>query len=330
MWQLLFELSIPFIVVILIAGAVGVASIIVRLLEPQNRNTKLADSSPSLPLIARSSKEIAVEYPALALLTSMSITSTKFFYFGTALTAHQYLFSSSQVATGIAYSQNSPWMRYSEAGRLIGASVPALLIFDFVLPILFLVLCWKVRKYYGRSSMQIYFGSLFETYSRRCFWWEIVSTLKKLSIALVLKSFPDTDATQSALIVTILLGLQLTQFSLNPWRQKFENIADAVSAVILCGALLATRPSHLLHASDMVWYILALSIAFVLGSVSIALWQTFVGTTDYEKRLNLYLTRNGLGGHIQSDPTFMQNWTMIEDAESQNDSMQSDSLVEHS
>ena len=311
LWMLLFELSIPFVAVILIGCAVGVGSMLVSILESRDRKNKIVDlmnGDTSQPLLSTGTKEISVEYPAMALLTSLSITATKFLYFGTALAAHQYLFSSTQASTGVVYTQNSPWLRYAEAGRLIAASIPALLIFDLVLPVLFLVLCWKVRKYYSESSVQIYFGSLFETYSRKCFWWEIVTTLKKLTIALVLKSFSNGDAIQSALIVSILLGIQVIQVTVNPWRRKTENASDAISAALLCGALLSTRPGQLSHVSGVTWYIFALSCVFVIGNVVIVIWQTIVGTTDYEKRLVLALSNTELGRmSVQALATTLQD-----------------------
>jgi hypothetical protein len=158
------------------------------------------------------------------------------------------------------------------------------MLFDFGIPIAFVVICWRFRNNFNSSSIQVYFGSLFETYTTRCFWWEIVNTLKKLSIALVLKAFTSNDAVQSILVVTILSGTQLVQLSVNPWRRQSEKIADSAASGLLVAALLYTRPTNFLHASGVLWYIFVLSLAYLIVSVGIIAWHTIHGTTDYERR----------------------------------------------
>ena len=277
-------------------------------------------------LILALPEEIIVKYPALALLTSLSITVIKFFYFGTALASHQYLFSSAQPGSGIYYSQHSPWMKYSEAWNLILTSIPSIIIFDIGLPVAFLVLCWKIRGRFNSPSIQIYFGSLFETYNPRCFWWEIVNTLKKLSIALSLRSFPDSDAAQAALVATILLGTLVIQTSINPWRRKSENIADVVSSVILCGALLATRPGQLKDLTNVIWYIFALSVLFILLSVALIAWHTIFDVTEYQRSVENFWNRTEFGAiQDQQDDPGMLEWTL--ESESDRPSKLEDSIL---
>lgn len=67
---------------------------------------------------------ITVHYPMLALLTSVSIMAIKFFYFGTALTAHTYFFSQVQAYTHTRYVQNMPWMKADHALNEQWSSIP--------------------------------------------------------------------------------------------------------------------------------------------------------------------------------------------------------------
>ena len=69
-------------------------------------------------------ESITVHYPTVALLTSVSIMAVKFFYFGTALTAHQYFFTEVQAHTGVRYMQNSPWLKESNALTEQWSSIP--------------------------------------------------------------------------------------------------------------------------------------------------------------------------------------------------------------
>ena len=299
MWALLSQLSIPFLALTVLAITIIIGRILARILDARRKkkSSSFVDSSDDASLLR--SEQIEVHYPSFALFTSLSITIVKFFYFGTALASHQYLFPVTQQVTGIKYSQHSPWMRYSEALPLILASIPSILIFDFGLPVAFMVLCWKVRKRFGEPSVQIYFGTLFETYNPRCFWWEIVNILKKLTVALALRSFPDDNALQSTLVASILLITLVAQTTSNPWRRRTENIADGISTAILCGALIWTRPTQLQGAHHVMWYILALSILFTLGSIGVIAWQTIAGITDYQRRVALYWNEHDPQGLLQ-------------------------------
>jgi hypothetical protein len=83
-------------------GIGGVAANILEARERRNSRTStlskkdLNDDSESegIPIISEdNNKEVTVKFPTLALFTSLSITVIKFFYFETALAAHEYLFS---------------------------------------------------------------------------------------------------------------------------------------------------------------------------------------------------------------------------------------------
>ena len=284
LWQLLSRLGVPFVALIVVAISVGIGSQMASFLDSREKRT--TEDLTAKPLLTEKEQLVDVEYPAFALLTSVSITVLKFFYFGTALAAHESLFSVTQHSTGTRYAQNKPFMTYKAMQPLIMASIPAILIFDFAIPLMFVLICYRLHSRLNWSSIQIYYGSLFESYDRRCFWWEIVNTFKKLAIALVLQGFPANDAAQSALVVTVLLIVVMTQQRLNPWRRKSENIADGISASLLIAAIIYTRPLQFSHEKEITWYIAALSIVYILGSIGIILWETWSGITDYEKRLN--------------------------------------------
>ena len=310
MWALLLQLSLPFLVIAALAISVSLGGWVAHILESrEGRARKLplpnafdseADAYDNVdatkPILSTDDGEVEIEYPTLALLTSLSITVVKFFYFGTALAAHEYLFSSSS-ASGLKYVQSKPWMLHSESWPLVLASLPALLIFDFVIPAVFIFICWKFRHSFKWTSVQVYFGSLFETYDPRCFWWEIVNTLRKLSIALVMRAFTSNDALQSTLVVTILSLTQLAQLTLNPWRRKTENFADGGASMLLITALIYTRPTNFQHTPGVLWYIFALAVGYALASGLVIIWHAVTETTNYEKCIDAIRPRL----HIQND-----------------------------
>lgn len=125
---LLLRLSVPVVAVMVVSISIGIANLIDNLLSAKQRAQLLDDSDDSssedavlIPDVTRA-KVSTVQFPAMALLTSVSISVVRFFYFGTALAAHEYLFASVQ-HTGTVYVQNMPWMLYSEAMKLIAASI---------------------------------------------------------------------------------------------------------------------------------------------------------------------------------------------------------------
>lgn len=317
LWNLLSRLSAPFLTIIVVAVSVGIGGRIANFLDSREKAQDHLDLDTSPILGVGKPREVDVEYPAFALMTSVSISVLKFFYFGTALSAHEYLFFSKQASTGILYAQNKPWMTFSKARPLIWASIPAILIFDFGIPLLFIIVTHRVRSRITWSSVRIYYGSLFESFRPKCFWWEIVNTLKKLSIALVLKALPSSDAVQSALVITILAVALLTQQRLNPWRRKTENVADGISSLLLVGALLYTRPLQISHSTGVVWYLIGLSGIFILANLGIIIFETVTGKTEYERSLEAVLSSPEHNAHreVVFAGESMDEWTLNSETE---------------
>lgn len=172
----------------------------------------------------------------------------------------------------------------------------SLLIFDFLLPIAFIITCWKYRKSFFLPEVQVYFGTLFENFNHLCFWWELVVILKKLAIALTLQGIPSSNSSQSAIIMSILSIVLATQVRLLPWRRNWtENLSDTVSTLLLIFALVFTRPYHGTNAVEIQYYVLALSAAFVLCSLSFIVFHTITDTTAYELQLARHLSINETG-----------------------------------
>lgn len=264
---------------------------------------------------------ITVHYPTLALITSVSITAIKFFYFGTALTSHTYFFSEVQAYTNFSYVQNLPWIKTDHALNEQWSAIPMVryfplfilpssnsvtkysnilldpmvfisfptyllqaIIFDLILPVAFIILCYRVRNSFSTPSVAIYVGNLFESFTAKCYWWEIVNIFKKLSVALALRAFPASDALQTMTIISIIAGLQVVQVSLTPWKRRAENVMDSISAVLLISALVAARNGDLTHSYASAYTVLVVAAIYVLVSIGLIVHETLTGKTDYEKR----------------------------------------------
>lgn len=281
--SLLWRLSIPFIAVLLVISAVAIAELASRILNYKSKPTEDGESeSESLLMNDTSSAWTKIDYPATAIATSSSLTVIKFFYFGTAISAHEYVFATRQAYTGLNYVQNHPWILYSDAMNLIGASIPVILIFDIILPVAYLVLCWKMRHSFHSPGIQIYFGTLFETFSRPCFWWEMVNIIKKLSIALVLRGIAASNAFQMSLVMVILALIQFMQVWLQPWKRKAENLLDTLSALLLIGSALASRSPHLANVYEASILFVVISALYTVICAGTVIYQTWTVKLEYE------------------------------------------------
>ena len=304
--NLLLQLLTPFAAVSVVISGGLLAMLYKKIEQRLDRRRVLAfDHDPLLtgnitaiasdhtPLLLREEeKSLKIDISPRALIISSSISAIKVFYFGAALASHRYLFYTIQRSTGIKYSLNRPWMLYSDALPLIIISLPALLIFDFVIPALFIFLCWKHRSNAQSPQVMMYFSSLFEGYNPRVYWWELVMTLQKLWIALIIQAFPTNNAWQWILIVLILSATLALQAYLNPWKRKIENIADNISTLLLIAALIGTRPTALTQSTEVVLYLVALCLAFMVGSIVLIGWQTWNGRTDYQKDYEQHKPKN--------------------------------------
>lgn len=251
--------------------------------EETNVNTYLSDYD----LLPHSSNRI-VHYPALALFTSLSISIVKFFYFSTALSAHEYLFWRYQKDTYTPYVLNHPYMDYTEGKSLMWASIPSILIFDLLLPAGYFLLCFKLRHSYNTPRISIYFGSLFEAYAKNRYWWGMNDILRKMTISIVLRSIPPPTAFLSLACSLIISATLMGQLALLPWKRKYENLLDSLSSILILLRLIVTLEYNQPHYRIAALLIFCLQLAFVLLSIIVILYQVWTGTTDYEKRFARY------------------------------------------
>lgn len=268
-----------------------------QLLINAMEETSNSGSSRSLAsLMSDSSRRLMIKnyvaYPAMALATSLSISILKFFYFGTALAAHEYLFWNNQERTGVSYVLNHPWMNYKEAFPLIMACIPSLILFDLVFPLGYPFLCYKFRKTFDSPEVSIYFGSLFETFDKKRFYWGMIDIIRKLVIATVLRGIPPIDAVGNGLLATILAGTLFAQIMFQPWKRKIENAFDSLSSLLLLIGrnVTLTYYQQLYYQSSTVYSII--EIIFILVSIIVIIWQTIKGRTEYQKRFDHYASKS--------------------------------------
>jgi hypothetical protein len=281
---LAFRLVLPLTVVLLFGVSIGLAEVVHRLVASISKRKSSSGLSDSLisddESLAPAVEKNSVPYSALALITSSTISILQFFYFGTSLAATEYFFSSTQNGTGLNYVQAQPWMLYSDGAPMRHLSIPWLLIIVFGLPFSFLVCCWKLRHIIDSPVVTMYTGSLFCKYSRRCYWWEVVNVVKKLTIALLIRGVPASNSLQAALIIITIGVLQLLQAIFHPWKRHVENIMDPVGGTLLISSLFASNPSS---SSTVLYLILTLDALYITALVLVIFYHLITEETEYER-----------------------------------------------
>lgn len=314
---LLLRLALPFIIILVVAISVGLAELISKWLNHRHANRlsrgRALSEDDLHGMLLRASNPSEIAYPATALFTSVSISVIKFFYFGTALAAHQYVFSDLQSTYGEYYSRTKPWMTFKESLPLVWMSIPAILLFDFAIPILFVFICWKYRRSFNSPQVQIYFGSIFETYSPRFFWWEIVGILRKLGLVLITQALPPHIAFRIDLIITILAATHVVQVFVNAWRRKSENLLDSISALLLIIIVSSSRASYERYADISVIGYLTLSALFIVASLVTIGYQTITGRTEYERYMDSQSTTMELNTQYEDDSRTLVSGFLTED-----------------
>jgi hypothetical protein len=304
--KLLIQLFIPLAAILAVSTSIGLAEIATRLKrrcakratpfeedghsesnDPQSENDGGYDSSSQTLDIIRptgQSKTTYVEYPMGALLSSVLISVTQFFYFGTALTSLEYFFYESQAGTREHYVLSVPWMLYSSASSLRYVSISWALGFVLGIPIAFVVICYKVRHKVGAPSLAIYFGTLFSRYNKPFFWWEIVNVLRKLIIAIILRTINPTSAMQSACAIVVLGAVQLAQTTFQPWKMRVENIIDHLSSMLLISSLFISHVAAFAGTEAALYLTLSLDAAFVVVTLGVLVYLAATSRTPYQYR----------------------------------------------
>jgi membrane protein implicated in regulation of membrane protease activity len=132
--SLAVQLTLPLMLACLFALSVVLAALFCRWLDRRERADQVhfesGDISEDETLLlykVGGMQKKTVEYPAMALISSNTLSIFQFFYFGTSLAATEFFFSSTQAQTGVKYVQALPWMLYSDAKSLRGLSIPWLI-----------------------------------------------------------------------------------------------------------------------------------------------------------------------------------------------------------
>jgi hypothetical protein len=288
---LALQLVLPFVLALTIAASVGLAELLYRWTERKHEDhldlvSDSDDSSMSIGLLLSAQAppvNRVVEYSAVALVCSNTITILQFFYFGMSLTATEYFFASTQEHTGLKFIQAHPWMLYSEAGALRGLSIPWLVFVVVGFPLAFVIFAWQVRHKISSPKVISYVGSLFARYRLELFWWEIVNVMKKLTVALLLRGVSAANPLQAAFISFVIGVPLIAQAALRPWKRYWENVMDAVGGILLVCSLFISSTLRYARSYSAFYFILTIDSIFLFVLVAMILHNLITEQTEYQR-----------------------------------------------
>ncbi|KAL4512025.1 hypothetical protein ABPG72_005027 [Tetrahymena utriculariae] len=111
---------------------------------------------------------------------------------------------------------------------------PLLCLWAVVIPLLqFLILVLKRRSLHT-ISMKFSFGFLYNEYSERCYWWEIVKTFQKIIIILVLNIFEQRVIVKGCIILAIVFMQMCFSLNFQPFLIPDLNKTDFISSIVCC------------------------------------------------------------------------------------------------
>ncbi|KAL4503854.1 hypothetical protein ABPG73_017597, partial [Tetrahymena malaccensis] len=162
---------------------------------------------------------------------------------------------------------------------------PLLCLWAVVVPLLqFLILVIK-RNSLHTISMKFSFGFLYNEYSEKCFWWEIVKTFQKVIIILVLNIYEQRVIVKGCIILAIVFMQMCFSLNQQPFLIPDLNKTDFISSIVCCltislGIILNNYDQS--KASQIIIYITVaiINLAFIIFIARKILLQLFLKTKN--------------------------------------------------
>ncbi|EAR93712.2 transmembrane protein, putative (macronuclear) [Tetrahymena thermophila SB210] len=160
---------------------------------------------------------------------------------------------------------------------------PLLFLWAVTIPLMqFLILVTKRRSLHT-ISMKFSFGFLYNEYSKRCFWWEIVKTFQKIIIILVLNIYESKVIVKGCIVLAIVFMQMCFSLNQQPFLIADLNKTDFISSIVSCltislGIILNNYNQS--YISQVIIYILVAIInfaflVFISKKICLQLWQKF-------------------------------------------------------
>ena len=111
-------------------------------------------------------------------------------------------------------------------------SIPALLIWTFIIPLFILYKLYKARNYLNNIDNRIKYGFLYSEYKPKAFYWEFAKMYEKMIITIFLSFFEtQTDIKGMMILLSIFIYFLLLLYA-NPYDTNEFNMIDIYSCIV--------------------------------------------------------------------------------------------------
>jgi hypothetical protein len=153
-----------------------------------------------------------------------------------------------------------------------------LIVIVCLVPVLLALLLTKYRKRLSEPSFINRFGVLFIYYTPSNFFWEVLITVRKISLISMMVFLKTSNELYSFITVLNLLFM-LAHLYAHPYQAQADNKRESVTLVVLalCTALLSNAPSPLtLDYQIPLSLLIILASLSILASIALARFKTLV------------------------------------------------------
>eukprot|EP00698_Gefionella_okellyi_P013424 TRINITY_DN3674_c0_g1_i2.p1 TRINITY_DN3674_c0_g1~~TRINITY_DN3674_c0_g1_i2.p1 ORF type:complete len:781 (-),score=167.37 TRINITY_DN3674_c0_g1_i2:47-2389(-) len=182
---------------------------------------------------------------------------------------------------GSTYVNAYPWIECNASvypySDLIGIGITSFILYVIGIPVLVSVLLRRNRDNLSSAIVQRKYAYLYSCYRDDVYYWELVSLLQRLALALVLAVVPFTASPVAVVVITFLLLFQLClQHAVQPFRSVLENrVMLAVLYVLLLSFISAmvsnTTPQSVAYGGAPSWISVLLIVVNALLGIFIVL-----------------------------------------------------------
>ncbi|CAD8072192.1 unnamed protein product [Paramecium sonneborni] len=180
--------------------------------------------------------------------------------------------------------EHSNWIQF-----FIG---PVIIIFGCIIPLLLLIILYKIKNYFNQERTRKIWGYLFNDYKENSYYWEIIKIFQRELIMLSLIINEERVILKSIITILVLLLYYFCFLQFQPYNVKALNQFEQES-ILQCGIIIILSSLHFqtkligLYTIDTLLQILQIifSLYFIYSIIIYKVIQVYY--TKYDQKLDL-------------------------------------------
>eukprot|EP00002_Diphylleia_rotans_P028452 TRINITY_DN5746_c0_g1_i3.p1 TRINITY_DN5746_c0_g1~~TRINITY_DN5746_c0_g1_i3.p1 ORF type:complete len:948 (+),score=156.04 TRINITY_DN5746_c0_g1_i3:642-3485(+) len=168
------------------------------------------------------------------------------------------------------YLASFPWLQCSPADEdykiLVSVASVGLLGYLISFPLSMAAIFYRLGDKKNEQDNQRKYGFLYLPYHEKCYWWEVIVTIRRLLIGLILSTVPyDQPYLLAILVFSVLQASILMQHAYWPFRNENENKLEIVSLYMILFSFFVGYVSTLQDLGDLVFFLISVANLLVLA-----------------------------------------------------------------